>query len=69
MDALEKELATARADIRELKAFAADLKSQIDKLNEVKAKHAKCAGQLKEVVDRLKEQKSRNKTVAEELQT
>ncbi|QCD80439.1 hypothetical protein DEO72_LG2g760 [Vigna unguiculata] len=41
---LEKELAAAKAELNEVKASAADLKTQFDRLNGIKAEHAKCAG-------------------------
>ena len=51
---LEKELAAAKTELAEVKASAADLKTQFDRLNGIKAEHAKCAGLLKAADDRVK---------------
>jgi len=51
---LEKELAAAKTELTEVKASAADLKVQFDRLNGIKAEHAKCAGLLKAADDRAK---------------
>jgi len=39
-----KELATARVELQEVKAFVSDLKLEFNWLNVVKAEHAKCVG-------------------------
>jgi len=51
---LEKELAAAKTELTEVKASATDLKAQFDRLNGIKAEHAKCAGLLKAADDRAK---------------
>jgi len=61
---LEKELAAAKTELTEVKASAADLKAQFDRLNGIKAEHAKCAGLLKAADDRAKAEQAK---AAEEL--
>jgi len=56
IDDLEKELAAAKVELQEVKASASDLKTQFDRLNVMKAEHAKCVGLLKAADDRAKEE-------------
>jgi len=67
MESLEQELAAAKTELREVKAFASDLKTQFDRLNGLKAEHAKCAGLLKAADDRAREEQTKAKEAAEEL--
>jgi len=67
MESLEKELAAAKVELREVKALAADLKTQFDWLNRIKAEHAKCAGLLKATDDRAREEQTKAKEATEEL--
>jgi len=64
---LEKELAAAKAELTEVKASAADLKAQFDRLNGIKAEHAKCAGLLKAADDRTKAEQAKAGEAADEL--
>jgi len=64
---LEKELAAAKSELAEVKASAADLKAQFDRLNGIKAEHAKCAGLLKASDDRAKAEQAKAGEAAEEL--
>ena len=50
-----------------MKASASDLKTQFDRLNGLKAEHAKCAGLLKAADDRAREEQTKAKKAAEEL--
>lgn len=61
IDSLEKELATTMVELQEVKASASDLKTQFDRLNVMKAEHAKCAGLLKAADDRAKEEQQKAK--------
>jgi len=67
MESLEKELAAAKMELREVKASASDLKIQFDRLNDIKAEHAKCTGLLKVTDDRAKEEQTKAKEAAEQL--
>ena len=67
MESLEKELAAAKMELSEVKVSASDLKIQFDRLNDIKAKHAKCAGLLKAVEDRAKAEQAKTSEAAEEL--
>ncbi|QCE03237.1 hypothetical protein DEO72_LG8g1261 [Vigna unguiculata] len=67
MESLEKELAAAKVELREVKALASDLKIQFDRLNGIKAEHAKCAGLLKAADDRAKAEQTKANEAAEEL--
>ncbi|QCD78987.1 hypothetical protein DEO72_LG1g2624 [Vigna unguiculata] len=64
---LEKELAAAKTELTEVKASAADLKAQFDRLNGIKAEHAKCAGLLKAADDRAKAEQVKAGEAVEEL--
>jgi len=64
---LEKELAAAKTELNEVKASAADLKAQFDRLNGIKTEHAKCAGLLKAADDRAKAEQAKAGEAAEEL--
>jgi len=64
---LEKELAAAKAELNEVKASAADLKAQFDRLNGINAEHAKCAGLLKAADDRAKAEQAKAGEAADEL--
>ena len=64
---LEKELAAAKTELNEVKASASDLKTQFDRLNGIKAEHAKCASQLKAAEDRAKAKQAKAGEAAEEL--
>ncbi|QCD78450.1 hypothetical protein DEO72_LG1g2083 [Vigna unguiculata] len=64
---LEKELASAKTELSEVKASAADLKAQFDRLNGIKAEHAKCAGLLKAADDRAKAEQVKAGEAADEL--
>ncbi|QCD79535.1 hypothetical protein DEO72_LG1g3177 [Vigna unguiculata] len=64
---LEKELAAAKTELDEMKASAADLKAQFDRLNGIKAEHAKCAGLLKATDDRVKAEQAKAGEAADEL--
>ncbi|QCD76973.1 hypothetical protein DEO72_LG1g595 [Vigna unguiculata] len=64
---LEKELAAAKTELKEVKASAADLKAQFDRLNGIKTEHAKCAGLLKAADDRAKAEQAKAGEAAEEL--
>jgi len=67
MESLEKELAAAKMELHEVKASASDLKTQFDRLNDIKAEHAKCVSLLKAADDRAKEEQTKAKEAAEEL--
>jgi len=67
IDGLEKELAAAKVELQEVKAFASDLKTQFDRLNIMKAEHAKCVGLLKAADDRAKEEQLKAKEATDEL--
>jgi len=67
MESLEQELAAVKTELREVKASASNLKTQFDRLNGIKAEHAKCAGLLKAADDRAKEEQTKAKEAAEEL--
>jgi len=67
MESLEKELAAAKVELREVKASASDLKVQFDRLNDIKVEHAKCAGLRKAAEDRAREEQTKAKEAAEEL--
>jgi len=67
MENLEKELAAAKTELNEVKASAADLKTQFDRLSGIKAEHAKCAGLLKAADDRAKAEQAKAGEAAEEL--
>jgi len=67
MESLEKELAAAKMELSEVKASASDLKVQFDRLNGIKAEHAKCAGLLKAADDRAKAEQAKASEVVEEL--
>jgi len=67
MESLEKELAAAKTELNEVKASAADLKAQFDRLNGIKAEHAKCAGLLKAANDRAKAEQAKAGEAVEEL--
>ncbi|QCD97502.1 hypothetical protein DEO72_LG6g2212 [Vigna unguiculata] len=67
MESLEKELAAAKMELQEVKASASDLKTQFDRLNDIKAEHAKCAGLLKAADYRAKEEQLKAKEAADEL--
>ena len=64
---LEKELAAAKTELNEVKASAADLKAQFDRLNGIKTEHAKCAGLLKAADDRAKAEQAKAVEAADEL--
>jgi len=64
---LEKEFAAAKTELDEVKASAADLKAQFDRLNGIKTEHAKCAGLLKAADDRAKAEQAKAGEAAEEL--
>ncbi|QCD79302.1 hypothetical protein DEO72_LG1g2941 [Vigna unguiculata] len=67
MESLEKELAAAKVELREVKALAADLKVQFNRLNDIKAEHAKCADLLKVADDQAKAEQAKAGEAAEEL--
>ena len=67
MENLEKELAAAKTELSEVKASAAGLKTQFDRLSGIKAKHAKCVGLLKAADDRAKAEQAKAGEAAEEL--
>jgi len=67
MESLEKELVAAKMELSEVKASASDLKAQFDRLNGIKAKHAKCAGLLKATDDRAKAEQAKASEAVEEL--
>ncbi|QCD89121.1 hypothetical protein DEO72_LG4g59 [Vigna unguiculata] len=67
IDCLEKELAAAKVELQEVKDFASDLKTQFDRLNVMKAEHAKCVGLLKAADDRAKEEQLKAKEATDEL--
>ena len=66
MESLEKELAAAKTEL-EVKASASDLKAQFDRLNGIKAEHAKCAGLLKAADDWAKAEQAKAGEAVEEL--
>ncbi|QCE03236.1 hypothetical protein DEO72_LG8g1260 [Vigna unguiculata] len=61
IESLEKELVAAKVELQEVKAFASDLKTQFDRLNGIKAEHAKCDGLFKAADDRAKEEQQKAK--------
>jgi len=67
MESLEKELAAAKMELREVKASASDLKTHFDRLNDIKVEHAKWTGLLKAADDRAKEEQTKAKEAIEEL--
>jgi len=67
IESLEKELAAAKVELQEVKASTSDLKTQFDRLNGIKAEHAKCAGLLKVADDRAKEEQLKAKEATDEL--
>ncbi|QCD94471.1 hypothetical protein DEO72_LG5g2555 [Vigna unguiculata] len=67
MESLEQELAAAKTELREVKASASDLNTQFDRLNGLKAEHAKCASLLKAADDWAKEEHTKAKEATEEL--
>ncbi|QCE03241.1 hypothetical protein DEO72_LG8g1265 [Vigna unguiculata] len=67
IDDLVKELAAAKVELQEVKASASDLKTQFDRLNVMKAEHAKCVDLLKAADDRAKEEQLKAKEAGDEL--
>ncbi|QCD89477.1 hypothetical protein DEO72_LG4g422 [Vigna unguiculata] len=67
IESLEKEVAAAKVELQEVKASASDLKTQFDRLNGIKAEHAKCVGLLKAANDWAKEEQLKAKEAADEL--